>query len=221
MQASLQKILNKYSALSTRERILVVASIWVVMFVAWFNFVSDPFFKKTSQTSSQIANLISDTNALQQQHAKLLQARDRDPHRETRDRIEKLERLITKIDSSLKQKLHGLITPKQMVKVLESVLQKNKNLKLLRVKSIAAVPLLPEEEDGNETPGQAVEIYRHGLQIEFEGNYLATLEYLKALEKLSWEFYWDEVQLEVQEYPTSKVVIRIHTLSLGKGWIGI
>ena len=64
-------------------------------------------------------------------------------------------------------------------------------------------------------------MYRHGLQLELEGSYLATLAYLKALQALPWEFYWDEVRLQVDKYPTAKITIVVHTLSLTEGWIGV
>ena len=134
-----------------------------------------------------------------------------------------------------------------MASVLESILQQHGQLKLVSVKSLPAQPLIrpdaeqpepeklavgdsviatvetvdslaqakPEPENSN------VEVYRHGLQMEFEGNYLAALNYLKALEALQWEFYWDAVQLEVTKYPRSKIIITVHTLSLRDSWIGV
>lgn len=224
MQAQLQQLLAKFNGLSLRERILVIASFWVILSVVWFNLLSTPVYKKTQQISTEIKSVRATQVTLKQQQQKLILARSQDPHRDIKQRIARLESEITKLDANLKEKLHGLITPKQMVKVLESVLEQHTSLKLVRVKSLPAVPLLAEaegENNSNSAQDKPVEIYRHGLQIEFEGNFLAALAYLESLEKLSWEFYWDEAQVEVQKYPVSRVVITVHTLSLGKGWIGV
>ena len=59
------------------------------------------------------------------------------------------------------------------------------------------------------------------LQIEFKGSYLSTLEYLQALNKLPWKFYWDSLELKVDKYPVSTIVITVHTLSFHEGWIGV
>jgi MSHA biogenesis protein MshJ len=52
------------------------------------------------------------------------------------------------------------------------------------------------------------------LQLHLEGSYLATLRYLRALEALPWEFFWDGLHFEVIEYPTARVRLDIHTLGL-------
>lgn len=65
------------------------------------------------------------------------------------------------------------------------------------------------------------EVYQHGLEMVFQGDYNNTLNYLKKLQRLPWKFYWDEVRYEVLEYPKVRISLRIHTLSLEKGWIGV
>ena len=116
--------------------------------------------------------------------------------------------------------MRGLIEPKQMAKVLEVVLAQNTNLQLQRVQSLGAKPLSPlKAKEGEEA--QSLGIYKHGLQIEFKGSYLSTLKYLKALDELPWNFYWDILELNVEKYPVSKIVITVHTLSFNEGWIGV
>jgi len=92
-------------------------------------------------------------------------------------------------------------------------------------------PALPEPSkkpqgdklDGEDRHGKASvpEVYEHGLDVVFQGDYASTLSYLKKLEKLPWKFYWDEVTYEVLQYPKAQISVHIHTLSLEKGWIGV
>lgn len=77
--------------------------------------------------------------------------------------------------------------------------------------------------DGKDTDGAArvPEVYQHGLEVVFQGDYHSTLRYLRKLEQLPWKFYWDEVTYEVLQYPKAQISVHIHTLSLDKGWIGV
>jgi len=64
-------------------------------------------------------------------------------------------------------------------------------------------------------------IYKHGMRVEFEGNFNGTVAYLQALESMPWRFYWDNVEYEVLQFPLARVVITVHTLSLDEDWIGV
>jgi len=63
-------------------------------------------------------------------------------------------------------------------------------------------------------------LYRHRLQLEFAGDYLATLAYLKKLENLPRKLVWENLEIETQQYPQARVRLSVYTLSLNKGWIG-
>ncbi|WP_455203599.1 hypothetical protein [Kaarinaea lacus] len=78
-----------------------------------------------------------------------------------------------------------------------------------------------ENKDDAASVANLPQIFKHGLEIEFQGDYLSTLSYLKKLETLPWKFYWDEVAYEVLEHPTAQITLKIHTLSLDKGWISV
>ena len=230
MQEKLAELRETYEALSLREQVLLVAALLVALGIGWYMLLSEPMYLQTKSLSTELETVEKAVAKLKQQHQSLLARRASDPHRDLKDRIVLLDKQLEKVNQQLAEKFHGLIEPRQMAQVLESVLHKNKDLKLLSVRSLASEPLLqPAVSDENGEARQVedkeqqerVDVFRHGLQIEFEGNYLATLNYLKTLEALDWEFYWDAVALEVTDYPTSRVVITVHTLSLRDSWIGV
>jgi MSHA biogenesis protein MshJ len=233
MHEKLVEVREKYESLSMREQVMLVMAVAVAVSFIWFQFISEPMYNQTKQASTQLNTLEQSVKKLQQQHQSLLNRRASDPHREVKDRIALIDKQLQNVNKQLAEKFHGLIEPKQMAQVLESVLKKHKDLKLISVRSLASERLIkPEDEfvEANDnksgrsdeaTEQNKVEVYRHGLQIEFEGNYLATLDYLKTLESLDWEFYWDGVQLQVTDYPKSRVVITVHTLSLRDSWLGV
>lgn len=223
MNAKLQQYLAKFAALSPREKILVSASLVVAVLLGWFLLVSEPLYLGAKQANSQVQTLSKEIDVLEKQIQSLQQRKNDDPQRDLKQRIAQLDKELATLDTDLRDKFHGLIEPRQMAEVLESVLKQHKDLVLVRVKSLDAVPLLTPEQHpvGSENKAPQVEVYRHGMQVEFEGSYLATLDYLQTLEKLPWEFYWDAVQLDVEDYPRARIIITVHTLSLRDAWIGV
>ncbi len=224
MRKKLQKLQQRYQSLKPRERVIVVSGISMALGVVWFNLVFNSIAQKSAVNNTEIMTLQTTVATLRQQQATLVQQRNQDPNQAEKQRLQRTQEELAKLDAQLKEKLHTLIAPQQMASVLEAMLQQNAQLQLQRVQSMGVKPLLAdneEAEEGEEKPAATVEIYRHSLEIEFTGSYLATLAYLKALQALPWDFYWDAVRLEVDKYPNTRVVITVHTLSLREGWIGV
>jgi MSHA biogenesis protein MshJ len=228
MQVSWQELQQHYQSLSLRERVMIAVAVLVAIGVLWYVMLIGPMLSETQSSQHQLAKLQATLSSLQQQQQALVQKQQQDPLRELKDRIVQLNQHLAQVDGQLKTKLHGLIAPQQMAKVLESVLEQHHDLKLIKLQSLPATPLVMRDKsadvknDQHAQPAKkTTEVYRHGLQLQFEGSYLATLAYLKSLQALPWEFYWDEVRLEVENYPNAKVTIVVHTLSLTEGWIGV
>jgi len=220
MNKQLQPLFDKFDALNERERISVLLLSAVAIVIIFMELFISPLNQKYDILGNQIAGLKTQTNQLQNQVKILKIKKNRDPDFQEKQKIKLLEEQVSNIDVRLKEKMLGLIEPKQMAKVLELVLAQNTDLKLQRVESLGAVPLSPVKvKEGEEAEDFGV--YRHGLQIEFKGSYLSTLKYLKALDDLPWNFYWDVLELNVEKYPTSRIIITVHTLSFHEGWIGV
>lgn len=228
MKQPLRQLLDRYDALSQRERIIVALLLVLVIVIGW----QGVFFAGQSQQQkrlrAELQAVQSQTAARQQQIVALQAEINRDPDAAARRRLVELEQQRDRLNSQLQDRMQGLIEPTAMARVLEAVLTRRTDLKLLRVQNLPTRPLLQasdpagRESGGKQTADKAeVGVYRHGLQIEFEGSYLSTLEYLKALDALPYEFYWDDLQLNLIRYPRSRVVITVHTLSLREGWIGV
>lgn len=225
MQPQLQQLLRRYQGLKPRERVLVAGVCLALLVTLWTNLVYAPLAKRGQARLDEITTLQTTLRNLQQQQSLLQQQRSQDPNQELKARLQRTQEEISKLDVVLKDKLKGLIDPKQMASMLEAMLRQNAQLQLQRVQSLGAQPLLAQDEAADKqdaaTAPPVVEVYRHAVEIEFTGNYLATLAYLQALQELPWDFYWDAVRYEVEKYPTARVVITVHTLSLQEGWIGV
>lgn len=220
MKAQLQLLIEKFDALNERERLAVMLLSVVAIVIVFLELILSPLNQQYDIADKQIISLQTQTKQLETQIAKLKAKKNRDPDFQDKQKIKLLSEQISNLDIRLKEKMHGLIEPKQMAKVLEVVLAQNTDLKLQRVQSLGAKPLTPLKAKESEA-AEPLGIYQHGMQIEFKGSYLSTLKYLKALDELPWDFYWDALDLKVNKYPVSTIVITVHTLSFHEGWIGV
>lgn len=220
IQTQLQPLFDKFDALNERERLSIMLLSVVAIIIVFVELLISPVNQQYNIVDKQVVSLQTQTTQLESQIIILKSKRNRDPDFQEKQKIKLLDEQISNLNVQLKEKMHGLIEPRQMAKVLEVVLAQNTDLKLQRVQSLGAEPLSPlKAKEGEEA--ETLGIYRHGLQIEFKGSYLSTLKYLKALDELPWNFYWDVLELNVDKYPVSKIVITVHTLSFHKGWIGV
>jgi len=64
-------------------------------------------------------------------------------------------------------------------------------------------------------------LFRHGLEIQMRGGFTRILHYLHATENLPWRLYWDTLEYKVETYPDAKIILRVYTLSVDEGWIGV
>lgn len=220
MNAQLQPLFEKFDALNERERISIISLTVVAIVVIFLELFISPLNQKIDIADNQISGLQSQIQQINTQIVMLNTQKTRDPDFQEKQKLKLLDEQILNLNDRLKEKMQGLIEPKQMAKVLEVVLTQNTDLKLQRVQSLGATPLSTAKQNDNEIK-EDLGVFRHGLQIEFKGSYLSTLKYLKALDELPWNFYWDVLDLKVDKYPLSTIVITVHTLSFHEGWIGV
>ena len=86
------------------------------------------------------------------------------------------------------------------------------------MENLPAEPLMTSLETDKATP---LGIYTHALNMELEGSYLQLLDYLQRLEQMEQRVFWDILTIDTKEFPTTKIRLQIHTLSLTEDWIGV
>ena len=219
-----------YNERDQRERIMLAALLIVVVVMLWLFLIHDQINKHIDVSQTRIQSLKTQLKSINQQKALLTTQKRVDPDQEIKQRMANLKTSIGQVDTQLKQRLEGLIEPKQMAQILEEVFTQSTSMRLIRVESVPAKPLIENEvtEDASTDPVNLEDrsepgfgVFQHGLKMEFEGNYMGTLDYLKKLQAMTWSLFWDDVTLEVSSYPTARVVIKVHTLSLQEGWLGV
>ena len=234
----LRELMAWIDALSFRERGLILVIALFVFYGLWDTLLMQPLDAKQEKLSKQLEQTQQEVLGLQQQAQTIVELHGVDPNAKNRAKLEKLQKELDAIKEELKQSTAHLIAPKDMAKVLETVLKQSEGLNFVRLEGLGVTPLVKEgtvegiidveqdiskadDEQGVFPVASLQMAYLHGLRIEFEGGYLDTLDYLRKLEALPWAFFWDSVDYQVEEYPKGMSSITVYTLSLDENWIGV
>ena len=157
----------------------------------------------------------------QTQGEQILQANSLDPNRELQDRAETLRRQIEALDAQINVHTVTLIPPKEMARFLEDLLNEDTELRLIRLENLVPEPLLDVPQPATGANGSSPGLFRHGFVIELRGGYLSMMSYLRALEALPWDFFWEALEYKVGEYPEGRTTIRAYTVSADEVWVGV
>jgi MSHA biogenesis protein MshJ len=225
MPPLLTRFIGRIDALTLRERAILFVGVLAALFLLASNVVFSTLFKERARLSQELTVKGDQTRALQTQIETIVAERGRDPNEVNRARIAELKTLLREREGGLSMALHGVVSPREMVRMMEQVLSRNRALTVVSIENLPAVPL---QEDGSVVPAgtkpekdAAAGMYKHGLRIVLDGQYPDILHYLRSLESLPWKVLWGEVRLQTEHYPVSRVTLVIYTLSLDAAWIGV
>jgi MSHA biogenesis protein MshJ len=232
-QAKWQELRDKTAALSLRERVILAATLVVLIAVLWLQFSFDAtlksFDKITKDTHASSQEMGAQTEAMMALEAKL----SNDPNAPLRAEKERLDKKLEQVGQEIETRLQHLVAPERMADLVRQVLSDYKGLTLVSAENLPAAPLdlnmakasvvKPEKADKKdavlEASDQAV-IFEHGFKLTLKGSYFSALEFVQRLEGMDG-FYWRMLDYEVTDYPSATIVIHVSTLSLDKEWIGV
>jgi len=225
MKQRLEKLANWIDAQGLRERSLILFAIIFSVFLIWEKVLLDPLADQAKQLTVDVKKQAKELARIRDQQTVILKRAGANPDSQTLEDIDSLKVAMKTVNERLQLMTVDLIDPAKMAQVLEDVLSRETNLKLIRVEALSPKPLSDVKEEDKNTNKRSKKalpgVYQHALQIEFQGSYLSTLNYMQELEKLSQQFYWGSIDFSVDEYPNATVIITIKTLSLNEAWIGV
>jgi len=211
IRSRFQKLATQVDALQIRERVLLLVACLAVLFFLIDTFGFQPVFVQQRQARQDITDRELQLEQLRSRSGLLDIATGSDPAAtRARLRVESDE-----LEERVKSRLGGMLAPDQAASVLEQVLAQEAGLTLHKVDAWSEPMTATEADTGASVAVSG--IGRYELELQLEGSYLATLNYLRALEKLPWKFFWKDVEFEVTEYPKARVTLQIYTLDLLEG----
>jgi MSHA biogenesis protein MshJ len=104
-----------------------------------------------------------------------------------------------------------------MPSLLTALLERVQGIQLTGFKSVAPTPLLVV----GKADEQQMNLYSHGIVLEFEGDYFAVLKFVQAVENMPDKLYWKRLDYRVSEYPKASVQLELYTLSINEDFISV
>ncbi len=230
LRPRLRAIGDRIDAMSLRERAIIFVALLAGVFVAADQLVLKPLSLERERVQRQLKTRQEQTQSYERQLQVMLTGTD-DPNSPVAQKILALQQQLSTLDDILSKSTGGLVSPRDMARLVEEILSRHRQLTVVRLESLAPEPI---QEAGAAaapagsaaappTPAAGGEsgLYKHGMRIVVKGTYHDLLAYLRTLEGLQWKVFWGKVTLEAEDYPVSRLTLELYTLSTHKGWIGL
>lgn len=208
-----QKSFDTVDAMSIRERTLIAVVVLALLWALWDGALMRPLKAVEAAENDRLASLSQQVRDLNASIQQLAAAQVADPDAENRHRLTELQAANREMTEALRELTIDLVDPKEMAPLLESMLTRVGTLQLVGMRTLQGEAILAD--------GAPTGYYRHGLAVEVRGGYLDALRYLQALERIGLRFFWESVDIEVSQHPSSDITIVIYTLGRQPGVIGV
>ncbi|MES2150476.1 MAG: hypothetical protein V4508_11890 [Pseudomonadota bacterium] len=240
MKALWLKLTGRIDALTLRERAILFGGAAAVIVMLSQSFLLSPMFSRRAVLNEQIRHQQNNLAGIDAEITAKVQAYGIDPDLATRQRLNQLRAEIAGLNTSLRSMQQGLVAPDKVVPLLEVILKSNGRLRVMGMRTLPVSGLSdpmpgetalakaeppkptdpaakPVEAAPALSPGQL--LFRHGVEITMEGNYLDMVDYMSALEAMPTQLFWGKAALDVQRYPSSRLTLTLYTLSLDQKWM--
>ena len=223
MPESIKRFGARIDAMTLRERTILFVSLLVALFLLADQVLFPGLRRQQTQLEQQISSQIGQLNTINEQIASIVRGSTEDPDVLLRQRLAELNKTYAELEISSADITRGLVSPREMARLVHTLLRKNSALQLVKAENLVAeaIPLADTAKPATTGAPAGPTVYRHGLRLQVKGRYADIVRYLHTLERLDWRVIWDEVRLETGQYPATTATLTLYTLSLDKAWIGV
>lgn len=226
-----QRYVEKMDGASLRERALVFAASAAVLIALLNTLLIEPQLVKQRRLSGEVALRQGEMRTMQEKLQAVALARQADPDREIRLKLDALKLKVSEIDAKLAEEQRKFAPPEQVGVLLGEMLSRNRKLQLVDMRTLPVASFAGNAAEADKAqaqkpaaakpaaPAGGGQIYRHGVEITVSGSYLDLLAYLKDLEKLPSQLYWGKLDLSAAAYPQVTLKLSVYTLSLNLAWL--
>ncbi|MBV1884431.1 MAG: hypothetical protein KUG82_22515 [Pseudomonadales bacterium] len=203
-----------------REKWIVLITCVVVMLSVWISQILDPLqvqrdemLKQIKRQNELVVNAETDLEKRKQLKAEGVTNRGA----VSKEKLAEVLNKIKQVDDNLDLMSPEVISPKKMGSVIRGLFEQQNKLTLLRFKTSNPIAITERIEGGEVNTG----LYRHKINLQFEGDHRSVVAYLKSIEKTPWPIYWNGFDYQVRHDPKAIVNLQIETLSDGRGWLAL
>ena len=245
MKDEWRKYADKFLTITPREQYLVLATGFIFVTFIFYSLFIEASFVELDKSQKAVTQL-SLSNASNEDSINLYnEVLTHDPNVKVNKDIAHYEKKLAATDKELLTLTSDLIDPVQMRFALLELLDLQKGVSLVSfelvgVKEISfnaqkPAPASNEKNDKKDintdnekvlvsvqsSDSEGFNLYQHGIRVKLKGSYFQLRDYLQQLENLSWKFFWQDFQYDLQTYPESEVEIEMYSLSTKREFIGV
>ncbi|RMF13450.1 MAG: hypothetical protein D6758_13150 [Gammaproteobacteria bacterium] len=213
-----QVLSDRVNDLSARERGILLATGLVVLVVVLGQFWWAPAWQAWSQSLKESQAIKAEVSQLNSELELLDRQLSVDPDETVRQQIQALEAQLASEKKRLEKALSGLVSPTDMVPVLQRVLGQADNLSL---QALEKLPVKPVTLDDAQPEASSAVLFEHAVSMTLRGRYFEVLNYLKALEAEAGVLVLRSMNYQVKGYPMAEVTLTFSTLSLDPAWLAL
>jgi MSHA biogenesis protein MshJ len=225
MNATWLKFVKSVEVRKVKERYVLLGVMLVAVLYLWFMLAQELMQQKLAAANSSIAAANAEIQQQTSEQASIRASYSGDPNSQSRVRQRELLAANGELDAKLNELYGQLIDPQEMSAMLARILQRDTSLQLVDLQNLPSERILTTSVQRDaEQPGSEpvnVEVFKHGLRMEFDGSFVETVRYLRSLEEFKNSFLWESLDFQVVEHPTAHIKLEIYTLSTQRGWIGV
>lgn len=192
--------------LQLRERVLLLIGSIVLLFFLADSIGYQPSIKEQQLLLQEIKDQELKLDVLRAQFSQFYE----EPVAEQQNPIAILQRELGSFGHQLQLRLDSMLSPDKATSILEQVMTHEEGLTLNTINTRMITQASIDADTGRNLA--ANDINRYELELQLEGGYIETLNYLRALEALPWKFFWSGITFATTEHPKGKVELEIYTL---------
>lgn len=219
-----KKISTAINVRTKQERALLLLAVIAVPVYAWWVVIFEPGQTDQVGIERRVAVVSSQIVQEKNRQEEIRASYSVDPNVFARTKLDGLRTANAEADTKLNELYGQLISPREMSLMLSRLLQSETKLDLISLQNKTSELLLTSafaSATDAVSAGSKIELYKHGMQMTFEGDYMETIRFLRSLERLQNNFFWETLDYSVTEYPNARIILDIYTLSTEQGWIGV
>ena len=230
--------ITAYEKISAREQKIVLSTFVVVLSLLGYMLMIEPLVLNSIQLVEEESQLVKTNTLLTEQIEKTKNRETDNPNLALEVQLKKLLEESQASQNKIDLLTQSLVAPKQMVGLLEKVLTQDKQLKLISLSNLPEEAMSIEgknltntsdasgasdasDASENDTDSNEALIYRHTFEIELEATYDSAVSYLKRLDSLPWQLFWQDLKYESTVYPKGRLSLRVYTLSMSQEVLGV
>ena len=221
--------ITAYEKFSAREQRIVLSAFVVVLSLLGYMLMIEPILLNSIQLVEEERKLVKTNTLLAEQIEKTKNRKTDNPNLVLEAQLKKILEESQASQKKIDLLTQSLVAPKQMVGLLEKVLTQDKKLKLISLSNLPEVAMSIEGRNltstvdalNNDAENEEALIYRHTFEIELEATYDSAVSYLKRLDSLPWQLFWQDLKYESTVYPKGRLSLRVYTLSMSQEVLGV